>query len=364
MITSSLPGLRRRALLLGLAGPPSLRAETRVPPWFQGIEFPRDHGAHPQTRVEWWYVTGQGSARAQSPEPEFGFQVTFFRSRVEVTQNLRSAFAAKQLVFAHAAVTDVRGRKLLNDQRMAREGFGVTRAGEGDAALRLRDWSLSREVRGTWHAHIPARDFSLALAFQPTQPPVLQGERGWSRKGPGADQGSGYYSLPQLTARGALTLRGRTIPFVGQAWLDHEWSESPLPPGAVGWDWIGMNLSDGGALTAFRLRNRMGEALWAGGSRRTPDGRLVVFGPSDVVFTPRRWWTSPLSQGRYPVDWLVQAGRESFRVSALVDAQELDSRTSTGAIYWEGLSGIDDAQGRRAGHGYLEMTGYAHPLQL
>lgn len=357
-------GLHRRALLLGMAGVSPFPVGARAPSSFAGIDFGRDHGAHPWTRTEWWYITGHARIRAETPEPEFGFQITFFRSRVDATQSLRSAFAARQLIFAHAAVTHVPGHTFAHDQRIAREGFGIARADVNEAALRLRDWSLRRDARGNWNAHIPARDFTLDLQFEPTQAPLLQGEQGWSRKGPEATQGSSYYSLPQLSTQGMLTLRGKAAHVTGQAWLDHEWSESLLPPGAVGWDWLGMNLSDGGALTIFRLRNSTGHAVWAGGSRRTRHGDPVIFHPSDVVFTPQRWWSSPLTGARYPVVWLVQAGQESFRVEALLDAQELDSRASTGAVYWEGLSRLSDAWGRHAGYGYLEMTGYTQPLRL
>jgi predicted secreted hydrolase len=51
-------------------------------------------------------------------------------------------------------------------------------------------------------------------------------------------------------------------------------------------------------------------------------------------------------------------------VRALLDAQELDSRSSTGTVYWEGLSDLLDAEGQRVGRGYLEMTGYAQRLVL
>jgi predicted secreted hydrolase len=56
------------------------------------------------------------------------------------------------------------------------------------------------------------------------------------------------------------------------------------------------------------------------------------------------------------------AGR--FSVQALLDAQELDSRSSTGTVYWEGLSELHGDAGRRIGLGYLEMTGYAGRLVL
>ncbi|AMO25214.1 hydrolase [Ramlibacter tataouinensis] len=324
------------------------------------LVFPRDHGAHPDTRIEWWYITG----RLEAAGREFGFQVTFFRTRVDRTQDMQSRFAARQLVFAHAAVTDVQGRRLLHDQRIAREGFEVASAATGDTRLRLRDWSLARADSGVYWTRVESDEFSLDLRFTPTQPMVLQGRAGWSRKGPAPQQASFYYSQPQLAAAGTLSLSGRRFEAAGKAWLDHEWSDELLNPNAVGWDWIGMNLHDGSALTAFRLRRADGSALWDGGSFRSANGRLSTFDPGTVQFTPQRRWTSTLSRAEYPVEWSVRTLAGTYRVAAVLDDQELDSRASTGAIYWEGLSRLSDAQGRTVGAGYLEMTGYAQRLRL
>ncbi|WPH12300.1 lipocalin-like domain-containing protein [Variovorax paradoxus] len=347
---------RRSLLLAALAAAPAgwaLPART--------LQFPRDFGSHPDLQTEWWYITGHAKTPAGR---EFGFQVTFFRSRVDAAEGLRSAFAARNLVFAHAAVTDLEGRVLLHDQRIARAGFGVASASEADTDVRLRDWSLVRRENGSYSARIPAGEFSLDLRFTPTQPVLLQGKAGLSRKGPEETQASYYYSEPQLRTQGRLTLKGQAFDVDGIAWLDHEWSEALMHPEAVGWDWIGMNLDDGSALTAFRLRRRDGSALWAGGSFRTRDGALRVFNNDEVRFESANTWTSPRTQAKYPTRWRVQTPSGSFEVRALLDDQELDSRGSTGGVYWEGLSDLVDAQGRRVGRGYLEMTGYAAPLRL
>jgi predicted secreted hydrolase len=139
-----------------------------------------------------------------------------------------------------------------------------------------------------------------------------------------------------------------------------------LDASAVGWDWIGINLQDGGALTAFQLRNAQGAAVWAGGSVRSHgqgSPQLQVFGPGDVAFRPLRVWRSAKGTP-YPVEWSVRTPQQSYTVRAVVDNQELDSSTSTGAIYWEGLSELRDSAGRLVGRGYLEMTGYAAPLRI
>ncbi|MDB5827004.1 MAG: hydrolase, partial [Variovorax sp.] len=185
-----------------------------------------------------------------------------------------------------------------------------------------------------------------------------------SRKGPAPDQASYYYSEPQLAAQGRLTLQGRAFDVTGTAWLDHEASEALLHPDAVGWDWIGMNLDDGTALTAFHLRRRDGGALWAGGSMRPKGGAVRAFSENEVRFDAESTWTSSRTKAIYPTRWRVQTPGGTFTVRALLDDQELDGSGATGGVYWEGLSELLDAQGRRVGRGYLEMTGYASPLRL
>ena len=344
------------------------------------LQFPRDFGSHPDLRTEWWYITGLALAGGR----RWGFQVTFFRSRVEGTQELRSAFAARQLIFAHAALTDLQAGRIFHDQRIARAGFGVAQASEVDTAVKLQNWSLVRKASGTstggsssYTAQVQADDFSLALHFDTTQPVLLQGANGLSRKGPQPAQASYYYSQPQMQVSGSLQRGGERFaiepartPGDNRAWLDHETSQALLHPDAVGWDWMGMNLHDGSALTAFRLRRADGSALWAGGSLRAaaPAGQAGqaarIFGAEEVTFTPLRHWVSPLGGTRYPVQWRVTTPVGVFEAHALLDNQELDSRASTGAVYWEGLCELRDSTGALCGHGYLEMTGYAQTLRL
>jgi predicted secreted hydrolase len=363
----------RRPFLLS---PALLTAAAHALP-MRALQFPRDHGAHPDLRTEWWYLTGYANVgNVQSPNL-IGFQITFFRSRIDAAQSLQSRFAAKQLIFAHAAVTDVRAAKHWHDQRIAREGFGIAQTALETTDVKLRDWSLQREADGRYTSRIIAREFSLDLQFTPTQPLLLQGNNGLSRKGPEEKQASYYYSQPQLSARGTITLNGRRIPIqMGTAWLDHEWSEEILHPEAVGWDWIGMNLLDGSSLTAFQLRKQDGSPLWAAGlfrtsaqhghQRFTASTRLNAAGQlqSEVLFSPQKFWASPATGARYPVEWLVRTHVDIYTVRALLNSQEMDSRASTGTLYWEGLAELIASDGKRVGLGYLEMTGYAGMLLI
>ena len=340
------------------------------------LQFPRDFGSHPDLQTEWWYITGQ----LQAGGKPWGFQLTFFRSRIEAAQGLQSALAAKQLIFAHAALCDVEGQKLRHDQRMARAGLGLAGASENDTDVHINDWYLQRRpVPGRnaseasrYRALLSSQDFILDLEFDSTQPLLLQGLNGLSRKGPREEQASYYYSQPQLKVGGSITVGGQQLPVQAsahnRAWLDHECSAAIMDPEAQGWDWIGMNLDDGSALTAFHLRRRNGSALWAGGSFRAPNQSAHIFAADQVRFKPLRHWSSPHSKASYPVAWSVQTPAGRFEVQALVDDQELDSRASTGAIYWEGLCELRsigaDGKSVRVGSGYLEMTGYANALRL
>lgn len=359
--------MRRRPLLLALAAWP---VAGRAAPVQAGrtLAFPRDFGAHPDARTEWWYATGWLAAPGES-EPRFGFQITFFRSRTEVAADHPSRFAARQLVFAHAALTDLGAKRLRHDQRIARAGFDIADAAEQDTRVLLRGWRFERSGAAdasVYRAQLSSDAAGFAFDFElaATQPLLLQGDAGFSRKGPRPEQASHYYSQPQLAVRGTLTRDGRAMPVQGRAWLDHEWSEEILDTQAVGWDWIGMNLLDGSALTAFRLRRSDGSALWAGGSLRRPGAAVRAFASAEVRFEPGATWTSPASRATYPIEWHVATPAGVHRVRALLPDQELDSRASTGAIYWEGLSELLDERGQRVGLGYLEMTGYAQRLRL
>lgn len=326
--------MRRRAFL-ALAGLPfAARAAKvdypRVVPGYR-LAFPRDHGAHPDFRVEWWYVTGW-------LEDRLGFQITFFRARPPEESDNPSRFNPRQILFAHAALSDPQRGRLAHDQRAARAGFSLAHAETGRTGVWIDDWSLALE--GTrYQARIAAREFDFDFTFLASQL-VLQGEAGFSRKGHRPEEASYYYSRPHLDVLGRLNGK----PVSGSAWLDHEWSSAYLAPEAAGWDWTGLNLADGGSLMAFRMRDKSGATHYA---------------PPGVSMKPLRSWRSPRTGVEYPVSMQVN----DLRLEPLMDDQELDSRLSTGTIYWEGA--VRAYRGKDlVGKGYLELTGYWKPMKL
>jgi predicted secreted hydrolase len=356
------------AVAAALTATPGRSAEPERSPYpavRQGvpIALPRDHGAHPAYRTEWWYITGWVRDAAGR---ERGIQITFFRNRPRVAEANPSAFAARQLLFAHAAIADARIGRLLHDQRAARAGFGLSYAAEDRTDLRIGDWALRANSSG-YAATIPAHGFAMDLAFRTTQPVLLQGDDGYSRKGPPTDQNndqaSYYYSSPHLAVSGTLEIDGKRAPVTGEAWLDHEWSSEYLAPEAEGWDWVGLNLLDGSALMAFRIRDRQGGIVWAGGTLRRADGTRRTFLPEEIRFQPMRRWRSPRTQANYPVAMRIEAGELAFELEPLMEDQELDSRASVGTVYWEGAVRAR-AGAKLAGRGYLELTGYWRPLKF
>ncbi len=323
------------------------------------IEFPRDHGAHPDYRTEWWYVTGWlKTAKGE----DLGFQITFFRTRLRVDAANPSRFVPGQILFAHAALSDPATKKLRHAQRIARSGFGLAGAATSDTHVVIDDWRLKRGADGRFSARVAGDGFALDVVLTPTQAAILQGEAGYSRKGPLASEASHYYSMPHLQVSGRVTRDGTAQAVTGTAWLDREWSSTLLNPRAVGWDWLGLNMDDGGALTLFRVRDAKGGDVWTGGSYRDSKGLLTRLQPGDVRFLPGRTWKSPRTGAVYPVAPRVMVRlkmRETaITVIPLFDDQELDSRRGGGPVYWEGAVTVP------GGRGYLEMTGYAAPLTL
>lgn len=353
---------RRRLLALPALGVLAGAGSTvRYPVARPGValSFPRDHGAHPDFRTEWWYLTARVRDAAGAP---LGVQVTFFRHRPGLQEGSNSRFAPTQLLFAHAAVADPRRGRLLHDQRAARAGFGLAEAAVGNTEIRIDDWSLVLE-NGRYRARLAGRVLDLELSFLVDEAPLLQGRAGLSRKGPREHQASFYYSQPRLRVSGTVSLEGRRSAVEGLAWLDHEWSSEILDASAVGWDWTGLRLDDGGALTAFQVRDAGGRAIWAGGSLRDRRGGLRVFDPGEVRFTPLRRWSSPRTGIAWPVAMTVETPAGALTLAPLMEDQELDSRASVGTVYWEGA--VDAlAGGRTVGEGYLELTGYGGRMRL
>ena len=327
----------------------------------QSLRFPADFGAHPAFRTEWWYVTGWLNTADGKP---LGFQVTFFRSATGTDPANPSAFAPKQLVIAHAALSDPALGKLVHDQKTSREGFGLAYAKPGDTDLKLDNWRMTRAADGSYAVSITSKELTLNLRLAPTQPVMLQGAGGYSRKGPAAEHASYYYSEPQLAVTGTAGRAGKPAGAVeGTAWFDHEWSSQALEPDAVGWDWVGANLDDGSALMAFQIRSKQGGKLWAHAALRDKSGKVTQFAPDQVSFTPQAHWKSPRTNAVYPVATTLQTGAIVWRVDPLQNDQELDSRRSTGAVYWEGAVRIS-RDGQQVGRAYLEMTGYGQPMKL
>lgn len=341
-------------LLLFLLAPLLLAADFAPVRPGAALRFPADHGAHPQFRTEWWYLTGQIDTAGGLK----GFQITFFRTKPDIAGGNPSKFAPEQVIFAHAALSDPAHGRLRHAARIARAGFGLAQARVGDMDVVLDDWRLWRGRDGRLRARVMGDGLAFDLLFTPTQGVILQGRGGYSQKGPNPAEASHYYSWPQLAVSGRVN--GQSVR--GTAWLDREWSSTLLNARAVGWDWLGLNLDDGGALTLFRVRDARGGTLWAGGSHRDKAGRLHVFKPDDVRWQAGGWWQSPRSKARWPVRPVVEyrlAGRwQRVAITPLMADQELDSRAAGGPLYWEGAVSV------LGGRGYLELTGYGAPLRM
>ncbi|MCB1906852.1 MAG: carotenoid 1,2-hydratase [Rhodocyclaceae bacterium] len=347
------------ALALALAGAAEATDYAPVTPG-RPLVFPADAGAHPEHRIEWWYVTGWLEDDDGNPR---GFQLTFFRLRTGIGEDRPGRFSPAQLISGHAALSDPALGRLRHAEKSARASGRLAGATAGHLQAWIGDWRLEAQDDGAIIARAAGDGFAFDLRLAPSRAPTLNGDAGFSRKGPRPEHASYYYSVSGLAASGRLTLDGRATTVRGVAWLDHEWSSEYLPEGAVGWDWVGLNFDDGGALMAARIRQSDGSALWRFGTLRSAHGTTRELPPDAISFEALRHWRSPASGVNYPVSWRLDVGDFALVLEPLMDDQELDGRASTGAIYWEGaVRALRD--GQPVARGYLELTGYGGRLRL
>ena len=331
------------------------------------LVFPRDFGAHPDYRTEWWYMTGWLGEAAD----KMGFQVTFFRSRTLHPDSNPSRFAPRQLMFAHAALALPGEGRLRHAEVASRAGSGGVAFSTADTAMQLSGWSLRRTADDHYKIMIPTDNFTLELDAFTAQAPVLRGADGYSSKGPASEFASYYYSRPQLKVSAKVTLKnspgGRSgteqlLNLSGSAWFDHEWSSSLMMAGAVGWDWIGINLLDGSSLMAFRMRDAAGGTMFSEWDWRDARGH-VIERRQDVSWQAAGQWHSPRSLFSYPERFNLQVAGREWTLRPLMPDQEVDARASTGGFYYEGAVELSES-GKVLGRGYLELTGYGDPVAL
>lgn len=330
------------------------------------LKFPRDFGAHPEFRTEWWYLTGWLGTGADA----MGFQITFFRSRTLHSPDNPSRFAPHQLLFAHAALAIPEEGKLRHADIAGRFGTGGASFDTTDTKISLLNWTLERTGDDRYVFFIPTDTFTIQLEAVAKQAPVLRGNAGVSAKGPKSDLASFYYSRPQLSVSAQIEIKNKSpaikqvtrINRTGTAWFDHEWSSSLLMSKAVGWDWIGINLLDGGSIMAFRIRDQLGNSLFSEWDQRDKLGRIVNR-HQQAIWEPVGRWNSSRSLANYPEGFLIRVAGEEYLLKTLMKDQEVDARKSTGGFYYEGAVEVFKDQ-RVVGRGYLELTGYDQAVKL
>ena len=323
------------------------------------LQFPRDHGSHPGYRIEWWYYTGNLSS---DDGRRFGYQVTFFRIGVDPAPDNPSRWAVRDLFMAHLAVTDIGAGQHVMAERLDRGGVGWSGARVGTLDVWNGDWRA--DLDGATH-RLRAVDgeFGVDLRLGLGKGPTVHGQDGLSRKGAEAGNASYYYSMTRMPTTGHLVIDGETVAVTGSSWMDHEFGTTFLEASQVGWDWFSLQLDDGSDLMVFQLRGADGEAdPHSAGTWVDAAGVAIPLGLDEFTLVPGRHWPSPTTDGVYPVHWRIEVpGRAAqLDISAVIDAQELDTAASTGITYWEGAVTVSGRVGTGAvsGRGYLEMTGY------
>lgn len=324
-------------------------------------EFPADHGSHPAYGTEWWYFTG---SVFDSENHRFGYELTFFRVGLrpdlpEVAD--RSSWRARDLVVAHLTVTDVEAGQFHQAEDMQRAAAGLAGARTDTLDVWVGSWRARWQEDGSIVVTARDRDFGVDLQLRPSRAPVLHGDGGLSWKNAAHTEASHYVTQPRMHTSGALVVEGRRRPVSGSTWMDHEFFTGSTPRDDLGWDWFSARLSDGQDLMLYRVR-RPGEAATLFGTVVSVDGNSRALDVAAMRMEETRWWESPHTGARYPVEWSLELPREALKLSVrpTLDDQEVDARHTVGFSYWEGLCdyGVLWDGHSLSGEGYVELTGY------
>ena len=325
----------------------------------QPLVFPRDHGPHPDYRIEWWYLTANLSDEAGRP---YGAQWTLFRLAVRPPGTLadENAWQSDQMYMAHFAITTPDTH--VSFQRYSRGGQheGESRAGVSGLPFSawLDDWHLQSTGTDWLPLSVKARqdDDAMLLELSGKSPLVLQGNGGFSQKHPDGG-GSFYYSQPFLHASGELTVDGQTIPVTGEAWLDREWSSQFLQGSQVGWDWFSLHLNNGEKLMLFRLRQSPGEDRseeFIQAKLISNDDHATSLDPAQITMESMEDTT--VAGRQLPLRWRIELPQiaRNLDIKALHPDQWMD----VDFPYWEGVVTVSGSGPENSGRGYMELTGY------
>lgn len=324
------------------------------------IVFPDDFGAHPEYQTEWWYYTG--NLRTQEGR-HFGFQLTFFR-RALLPPTLwparPSRWGTTQAYMAHFALTDTRAGEHVAFERLSRGSAGLAGAQAQPYQVWLEDWSIEQTGEREYRLIAAQEDVRLDLTLRDLKGPILQGDAGYSQKGPQAGNASYYFSQTRLQSQGTLSIAGASYPVSGYSWMDHEYSTSALSPGQVGWDWFSIQLDDQSELMLFQIRRDDGSIdPFSSGAYIASDGSSLPLSREDFQIAVQATWRSPITGAVYPARWQINIPRLqlSLELTPHLADQELDLTYA----YWEGAVAIQGqlAGSQVLGDGYVEMTGYS-----
>jgi predicted secreted hydrolase len=326
------------------------------------FDFPADHGPHPAYQTEWWYYTGSLMA---ADGRAFGYQLTFFRRALVPVKDQTerpSDWAADQIYMAHFAITDVAGGEHRAFERFSRGAAELAGAEALPYRVWLENWQAEETAPGEYRLMAEVDDLSLELTLSEAKDPVLQGEDGYSRKGPEPGDASYYYSLTRLQSDGMVNVGGEVFEVSGLSWMDHEFSTSALSEGQVGWDWYSIQLGDGSEVMLYTIRREDGSVdTRSEGTYVAPDGETLHLNHVDGDYTVEvlDTWRSPASGAVYPARWRIQIPQTGLDITVepVLAAQEL----VVSYAYWEGMVRIEGRSGEQdvTGSGYVELTGYA-----
>ena len=328
--------------------------------------FPRDHGAHPDFKTEWWYFTGNLKTKENQ---HLGYQFTFFRQGVQTKPNsTESTWSIRDLYFSHLAVSDIKNKKFYSDEKVSRGNLGQADYSQERMDIKLHDWSIQQTNKDQFELFAESNEITLTLSVKSTKPLIKQGHNGLSQKTDAPGEASYYYSYTRLATTGQILIKGKSYDVEGTSWFDHEFMSNMMTDRVVGWDWFSIQLETGDELMLYQIRDQNGMVTrWSKATYIDTEGDKLLLDPTKLVYQITNSWRSPHTKATYPSGWTLEYPplKLKLQVKPILDDQEMILKQFQEMAYWEGSCHIQGKiHGKNTkGYGYTELTGYASPIQ-
>jgi predicted secreted hydrolase len=308
------------------------------------VHLPKDEGAHPESKMEWWYLNATVS---DNEGHQYTAMLAYFNKA-----SLRPPLKIISIADLDAGVfhQDV---PTISQLMVAKPNYA-----EGGLDLRWNDYDRwYRTDQDSYHYSVQAKGDSIGFSFDLVQEkdPLMVGGNGLIEWTEGSTY---YYSLTRLQVGGQIEIEGKAIDVEGIGWMDHQWMEDMAEKG---WQWFSIQLDDDTDIICWNIVNTDNSVQSRDLTMMFADGS--IYHTTDLELAATDSWVSPDTKETYGMTWkLREPGHDiDLEIKARFPQQEIILLKEVPQYTWQIWEGGTTVSGQIdgsavSGIGYAELV--------